>query len=233
MSEKIASSALVVFSGGQDSTTCLYWAKKHFDKVFALSFVYGQKHSLEVDIAEQIAKEAGVEWSKMDVSFISTLSSGCSLTDTSLEIEAEKADGAMFPSTFVPGRNLFFLSIAAVRARELGVFHLVTGVSQTDFSGYPDCRDSFIKSLNVTLNLAMEEQFVIHTPLMWIDKAQTWALSDELGVLDLVRHRTLTCYNGIHGDGCGHCPACKLRREGLEKYLSFKNITFKNKTDER
>ena len=96
----------------------------------------------------------------------------------------------------------------------------MTGVSQTDFSGYPDCRDSFIKSLNVTLNLAMDEQFVIHTPLMWIDKAQTWALADELGVLDLVRHETLTCYNGIPGDGCGHCPACKLRREGLEKYLN-------------
>ena len=118
--------------------------------------------------------------------------------------------------------SLFFLSIAAVYAREKGIHHMVTGVSQTDFSGYPDCRDSFIKSLNVTLNLAMEEQFVIHTPLMWIDKAQTWALADELGVLDLVRNETLTCYNGIPGDGCGHCPDCKLRREGLEKYLASK-----------
>lgn len=127
-----------------------------------------------------------------------------------------------YPNTFVPGRNLFFLSIAAVYAREHGIYHLVTGVSQTDFSGYPDCRDTFIRSLNVTLNLAMDEQFVIHTPLMWIDKAETWALADELGVLDLVRHETLTCYNGIPGDGCGHCPACKLRREGLEKYLNSK-----------
>ena len=126
------------------------------------------------------------------------------------------------PNTFVPGRNLFFLSIAAVYAREHGIRHIVTGVSQTDYSGYPDCRDSFIKSLNVTLNLAMEEQFVIHTPLMWIDKCATWALADRLGVLDIVRHKTLTCYNGIPGDGCGHCPACKLRREGLERYLSQK-----------
>ena len=171
------------------------------------------------EIAEQIARQAGVEWTKMDVSFISSLSTGCSLTDTSLTIEEEKPADAL-PSTFVPGRNLFFLSIAAVRAREMGIQHIVTGVSQTDFSGYPDCRDNFIKSLNVTVNLAMDEQFVIHTPLMWIDKAETWALSDELGVLDLVRHNTLTCYNGIVGDGCGHCPACKLRREGLEKYLS-------------
>ena len=127
------------------------------------------------------------------------------------------------PNTFVPGRNLFFLSIAAVYARERGINHLVTGVSQTDFSGYPDCRDAFIKSLNVTLNLAMDEQFVIHTPLMWIDKAETWALADELGVLELIRTETLTCYNGVQGDGCGHCPACTLRREGLEKYLKSKN----------
>lgn len=123
----------------------------------------------------------------------------------------------------MPGRNLFFLSIAAVFAREQEAFHLVTGVSQTDYSGYPDCRDSFIKSLNVTLNLAMDEQFVIHTPLMWIDKAETWALADELGVFDLVRNETLTCYNGIPADGCGHCPACKLRKQGLEEYLSKRN----------
>ena len=96
---------------------------------------------------------------------------------------------------------------------------LVTGVGQADFSGYPDCRDNFVKSLNVTLNLAMEEQFRIHTPLMWLDKAQTWALADRLGVLDITRHRTLTCYNGIPGAGCGHCPACRLRAEGLKKYL--------------
>lgn len=210
--------ALVVFSGGQDSTTCLFWALKQFKEVKALTFIYGQKHVQEVAMAERIAAKAGVEWHKMDVSFISKLSRN-SLTDESIEMDQDKPSDGL-PNTFVPGRNLFFLSVAAVFARERGINHLVTGVSQTDFSGYPDCRDAFIKSLNVSLNLGMDEQFVIHTPLMWIDKAQTWALADELGVLDLVRTETLTCYNGIPGDGCGHCPACKLRREGLEKYLS-------------
>lgn len=215
--------ALVVFSGGQDSTTCLFWAKKHFKEVYALSFVYGQKHVKEVELARAIAGKAGVHFDAMDVSFIGNLGRN-SLTDTSIKMDEVKPDGS-FPNTFVPGRNLFFLSIAAVYARERGIYHLVTGVSQTDFSGYPDCRDSFTKSLNVTLNLAMDEQFVIHTPLMWIDKAETWALADELGVLDIVRHDTLTCYNGVQGDGCGHCPACKLRREGLEKYLASKGET--------
>ena len=212
--------ALVVFSGGQDSTTCLFWAKKHFRKVYALSFIYGQKHEKEVELARAIAEKAGVDFHAMDVSFIGRLGKN-SLTDTSIRMDEEKPQDS-YPNTFVPGRNLFFLNIAAVYARELGVCHLVTGVSQTDFSGNPDCRDSFIKSLNVTLNLAMDEQFVIHTPLMWIDKEQTWALADELGVLDIVRNETLTCYNGIPGDGCGHCPACRLRREGLEKYLASK-----------
>ena len=212
--------ALVVFSGGQDSTTCLFWAKRQFEEVYALSFLYGQKHVREVELARVIADKAGVSFHVMDVSFIGQLGQN-SLTDTSVVMDEEKPADT-FPNTFVPGRNLFFLSIAAVYAREHGINHIVTGVSQTDFSGYPDCRDAFIKSLNVTLNLAMDEQFVLHTPLMWIDKAETWALADELGVLDLVRNETLTCYNGVPGDGCGHCPACKLRREGLEKYLSSK-----------
>lgn len=214
-------SALVVFSGGQDSTTCLYWAKTRFERVVALSFTYGQKHVLEVEMARQLAAEAGVEWSVMDVPFVGGLSSGCSLTDSSLTIEEEKPVDAC-PTTFVPGRNMFFLSIAAIFARERGIYDLVTGVSQTDFSGYPDCRDAFVKSLNVTLNLATDEEFRIHTPLMWLDKAETWALADRLGVMDIVRYKTLTCYNGIVGDGCGHCPACQLRRRGLEKYLSKK-----------
>ena len=212
--------ALVVFSGGQDSTTCLFWAKKHFKEVYALSFVYGQKHAHEVDLAEEIARQAGVHFDKMDVSFVGRLGHNA-LTDPSMMMDQTKPAGGP-PNTFVPGRNLFFLSIAAVYARERGVRHLVTGVSQTDYSGYPDCRDSFVRSLNVTLNLAMDEQFVIHTPLMWLDKCQTWALADELGVLDLVRNHTLTCYNGVVGDGCGHCPACVLRRKGLEEYLEQK-----------
>ncbi|MGM9736594.1 MAG: 7-cyano-7-deazaguanine synthase QueC [Candidatus Cryptobacteroides sp.] len=213
-------SALVVFSGGQDSTTCLFWALKHFAQVHTITFGYGQKHSAEIECARSIARQAGVSFHFVDASFIAGLGAN-SLTDTSIKMDQEKPEGS-FPNTFVPGRNLFFLSIAAVYAREMGIRDIVTGVSQTDFSGYPDCRDSFIKSLNVTLNLAMDEQFRIHTPLMWIDKAQTWALADELGVLDLVRNETLTCYNGIMGEGCGHCPACRLRSEGLRKYLENK-----------
>ena len=216
------SRALVVLSGGQDSTTCLFWAKKHFKEVYALSFLYGQKHAHEVSLAEAIAREAGVHFDKMDVGFIGRLGHNA-LTDPSLPMDSEKPAGGP-PNTFVPGRNLFFLGIAAVYARERGIRHLVTGVSQTDYSGYPDCRDSLIRSFNVSLNLAMDEQFVIHTPLMWLDKCQTWALADELGVLDLVRNRTLTCYNGVPGDGCGHCPACKLRRQGLEQYLEEKEL---------
>lgn len=211
---------LVVFSGGQDSTTCLFWAKRHFKEVVALSFLYGQKHQKEVELAREIARKAGVEFEAMDVSFIGKLAHN-SLTDTTIAMDEEKPADS-FPNTFVPGRNLFFLSIAAVYARERGIHQIVTGVSQTDFSGYPDCRDTFIRSLNVTLNLAMDEPFVLHTPLMWLDKAETWALADELGVLELIRRETLTCYNGIPGDGCGHCPACTLRSEGLRKYEIMK-----------
>lgn len=220
MQEVNKEKALVVFSGGQDSTTCLFWALKQFKKVYALTFAYGQKHVKEVEVAREIAYRAGVEWDMMDVSFISKLGAN-SLTDATIEMDKEKPADS-FPNTFVPGRNMFFLGVAAVYARERGINHIVTGVSQTDFSGYPDCRDAFIKSLNVTINLAMDEQFVIHTPLMWIDKCETWALADKLGVFDLVRNETLTCYNGVEGDGCGHCPACVLRREGLENYLKHK-----------
>lgn len=216
------SEALVVFSGGQDSTTCLFWAIKNFKKVHTITFSYGQKHSQEIEVARKIAQEAGVSFFLQDASFISQIGTS-SLTDTSIEMDESQPEGG-FPNTFVPGRNMFFLSVAAVYAREHGIHHLVTGVSQTDFSGYPDCRDSFIKSMNLTINLAMDEQFVIHTPLMWLDKAETWAMADELGVLELVRTRTLTCYNGVQGDGCGHCPSCKLRAAGLQKYLASKQL---------
>lgn len=213
--------AVVLFSGGQDSTTCLFWAMKRYKKVYALGFRYGQKHEKEVEIAEKIALNAGIEYHVIDASFISSLASN-SLTCHDMKMDEQQPEGGV-PNTFVPGRNMFFLSIAAVFARERGINVLVTGVSQTDFSGYPDCRDSFIKSMNVSLNMAMDYQFRIETPLMWIDKTQTWALADELGVFDLVRNETLTCYNGVIGDGCGHCPSCKLRRHGLEEYLKIKN----------
>ena len=211
-------SALVLLSGGQDSTTCLYWALKHFSSVRTLCFNYGQRHSLEVEIARKTAEKAGVPFQVTDVSVIGRLTDN-SLTNIDIPMDEEIPEQSC-PNTFVPGRNMLFLTFAAVIARANGIKNLVTGVSQTDFSGYPDCRDTFIRSVNVSLNLAMEEQFVIHTPLMWLDKAQTWQLADELGIFDLIRNETLTCYNGIPGDGCGHCPACKLRNEGLKKYLA-------------
>lgn len=214
----IPETAVVVLSGGQDSTTCLYWARKRFARVLALCFSYGQQHAQECDIAATLCREAGVPFTLLDAPLIGTLGRNA-LTDGTIAMDEAKPAAAP-PNTFVPGRNLFFLSIAAVFAREHRARHLVTGVSQTDFSGYPDCRDTFIRSLNVTLNLALDGLFVIHTPLMWLDKCQTWALADSLGVFDLVRTRTLTCYHGIVGDGCGHCPACTLRRRGLEQYLS-------------
>jgi len=209
--------AVVLFSGGQDSTTCLYWAKKHFKTVYALSFLYGQKHIHEVEMARKIAAEAGIEFHVIEADFIGALAKN-SLTDPTIEMDMGVQHESI-PNTFVPGRNLFFLSMAAVFGRERGAKHLVTGVSQTDYSNYPDCRDTFIRSLNVTLNLAMEDQFIIHTPLMWLDKAQTWELAYDLGVFDIVRNRTLTCYNGIAGDGCGECPACVLRKQGLDTFL--------------
>ncbi len=209
--------ALVIFSGGQDSTTCLFWALRHFREVHTITFSYGQKHSSEIEAARVIAGKAGVDFFLSDVTQIASIGKS-SLTDSSIGMDTVKpADGC--PNTFVPGRNFFFLGMAAVYARELGISDLVTGVSQTDFSGYPDCRDSFIRSLNVTLNLALDSQFVIHTPLMWLDKAQTWALADRLGVLDLVRTDTVTCYNGVPGNGCGNCPSCRLRNAGLAEYL--------------
>lgn len=210
--------AVVVFSGGQDSTTCLFWARKHFREVEAVTFNYGQRHSLEIECAKSIAEELGVKWHLLDMSLLGQLTQNA-LTRSDMPIEHQEGE---LPTTFVEGRNHLFLSFAAVLAKGVGARHLVTGVCETDFSGYPDCRDSFVKSLNVTLNLAMDYQFVIHTPLMWIDKADTWKLADELDAFDYVRERTLTCYNGVIGSGCGECPACKLRQAGLEKYMAVR-----------
>ncbi|MEC0666930.1 7-cyano-7-deazaguanine synthase QueC [Priestia flexa] len=210
--------AIVVFSGGQDSTTCLFWALKNFKEVETVTFGYGQRHSKEIEVAEAIAKDLGVKHTILDMSLLSQLAPNA-LTRDDIDISQEEGE---LPTTFVDGRNLLFLSFAAVLAKNSGARHLVTGVCETDFSGYPDCRDVFVKSLNVTLNLSMDFEFVIHTPLMWIDKAETWGLADELGALDYVREHTLTCYNGIIADGCGECPACKLRKRGLEQYLETK-----------
>ena len=210
--------ALVLLSGGQDSTVCLFWALKNFDRVETVCFRYKQRHETEIEAAETIAADAGVSFSIVDISMIAGLGKN-SLTDVSVAMDKEPS-GNKPPNTFVPGRNLFFISIAAVIARERGIANLVTGVSQSDYSGYPDCRDTFIRSLNVTLNLAMDEQFVIHAPLMWLDKADVWKLAEELGIFKLVNTQTVTCYNGIKGNGCGKCPSCKLRKQGLQKFIS-------------
>jgi len=212
--------ALVVFSGGQDSTTCLFWALANFKEVATVTFDYGQRHHAEIECARLIAEEIGVSFKVLDMQLINQLSANALTRD---DIEVKEEEGQL-PSTFVPGRNHLFLSFAAVYAHAIGARHLITGVSETDFSGYPDCRDNFIKSLNVTLNLAMDGNFVIHTPLMWLDKAAVWALSDELGVFDFVQNKTLTCYNGIPSSGCGECPACTLRNAGLESYLAQKSV---------
>lgn len=207
--------AVVVFSGGQDSTTCLFWAMQQFGEVETVTFDYGQRHRLEIECAQSIANELGVKNTVLDMSLLNQLAPNA-LTRTEIDITQEEGE---LPSTFVEGRNHLFLSFAAVCAKVSGARHLVTGVCETDFSGYPDCRDAFVKSLNVTLNLAMDYNFVIHTPLMWLDKAETWAMANDHGAFEFVRERTLTCYNGIVGDGCGECPSCELRRRGLQMFL--------------
>jgi len=211
--------AVVVFSGGQDSTICLFWALKEFDEVIAVTFDYNQKHRAEIDCAKSITKELGVEHQILDMALLNQLAPNALTRD---DIEIKMGENGAPPSTFVEGRNMLFLTFAAVLAKVKGAKHIVTGVCETDFSGYPDCRDIFVKSLNVTLNLAMDYDFVVHTPLMWLDKAQTWGMADNFGKLDYVRQKTLTCYNGIIGDGCGECPACMLRKRGLDKYLKSK-----------
>ncbi len=210
--------AVVVFSGGQDSTTCLIQALAHYDEVHCITFDYGQRHKLEIKIAEHIANDLGVAAHKvMDVSLLGELAIS-SLTRDSIPVSHElQANG--LPNSFVPGRNILFLTLAGIYAYQIGAETVITGVCETDFSGYPDCRDEFVRSLNQSLVLGMDRQFTIATPLMWLNKAETWALADQYGKLDYVREQTLTCYNGIVGDGCGDCPSCDLRRAGLDDYL--------------
>lgn len=206
--------AVVVFSGGQDSTTCLFWALEQFDEVEAVTFRYGQRHIAELDCAKEICQTLDVPHHELDMSLLNQLAPNA-LTRNDIEITEKEGE---LPTTFVPGRNLLFLSFAGVLAKQIGAKHLITGVGEADYSGYPDCRDGFVKSLNVTLNLSMDETFVIHTPLMWLDKSQVWELSDQLNAFGFVKEHTLTCYNGVQGSGCGECPSCVLRQRGLEQY---------------
>jgi 7-cyano-7-deazaguanine synthase len=219
---KNKTAAVVVFSGGQDSTTCLLWALNKYEKVYAVSFDYNQRHKLELTCAKEICEKYDVEHEVLDMSLLAQLAPN-SLTRMDMKVDTD-APKEGTPNSFVDGRNMIFLTFAAVYAKQRGVTDIITGVSQSDFSGYPDCRDVFIKSLNVSLNLAMDYEFDIITPLMWIDKEETWELADKLGGFDTVRNMTLTCYNGIKGDGCGNCPSCKLRKKGLDAYLKRRGV---------
>ncbi|NOH70040.1 7-cyano-7-deazaguanine synthase QueC [Vibrio pectenicida] len=211
--------AVVVFSGGQDSTTCLVQALNDFDEVHAITFDYGQRHRLEIEVAQNLAKDLGVAAHKvMDVGLLNELAIS-SLTRDDIPVSHELQDNGL-PNSFVPGRNILFLTLAGIYAYQIGATTIIIGVCETDFSGYPDCRDSFVKSMNTALAQGMEYQLEISTPLMWLNKAETWALADQYQALSLVKEKTLTCYNGVIGDGCGDCPACGLRKAGLEDYLN-------------
>lgn len=205
--------AVVVFSGGQDSTTCLLWALEEFDEVETVTFLYGQRHDAEVECAQKIAEELGVKQKIIHMDLLNQLTENA-LTRKDMAIEEGE-----IPNTYVEGRNHIFLSFAAIYAQTIGAKNIITGVSETESSGYPDCRDVFIQSLNKTLNLAMDADLKLITPLMWKDKAAVWEMADQMGRLQYIREHTLTCYNGIIGDGCGECPSCKLRNDGLQTYL--------------
>src|SRR5262245_19691296 len=224
--------ALVLFSGGQDSTTCLAWALERFSHVETIGFDYRQRHLVELDCRGKVCKEIKAnfpKWEKrlgedhkIDLGILSAIS------DTALtrNVEIQMLENKL-PSTFVPGRNILFLTLAACVAYRRGIKHIVGGMCETDFSGYPDCRDDTIKSLQTSLNLGMDTRFVLHTPLMWIDKRQTWELAKDLGgsaLVDLIVENTHTCYLGDRsqrhtwGWGCGSCPACEIRAQGFSKF---------------
>ncbi len=219
--------ALVLMSGGQDSATCLFWALKQFQTVHAITFRYGQKHEIETIAAHKICDIAGVQLKEVDISFIkdivvSNLFQGEGAVDVPHSIHCN------LPASYVPYRNLLFLTVAAGWASTLDVHNIVTGVCEADYSGYPDCRDVFIRSAETTLNLAGGTDYVrLHTPLMTLTKADEFALAEELGCLDTIITQTLTCYNAVetmhaYGKGCGECPSCRLRKKGYEDYIQRK-----------
>lgn len=215
--------AVVVFSGGQDSTTCLLYAVQQYDEVHAITFDYGQRHVQEIEVARQIATDLGLAAHKvLDVGLLNELAVSA-LTRDAIPVSNDLQENGL-PNTFVPGRNILFLTLAAIYAYQVGADTVITGVCETDFSGYPDCRDEFVKALNHAVKLGMERDVKFEAPLMWLNKAETWALADKIGRLDYVRQKTLTCYNGVIGDGCGECPACKLRAKGLHDYQQAPDV---------
>ena len=225
-------SALVLFSGGQDSTTCLAWALDRFELVETIAFDYRQRHRIELDqrlVVREEVRRRFPEWAGrlgedhfVDIGALGQISETSLTRETAFRMEQ---DG--LPNSFVPGRNLLFFTFAAAVAWRRGIRHLVGGMCETDFSGYPDCRDNTIKSLQVALNLGMDRSFALQTPLMWLDKAATWALAQHLGgepLLEVLLEHTHTCYRNERGPrhdwgyGCGECPACALRKRGFEQW---------------
>ncbi|MCF1427004.1 MAG: 7-cyano-7-deazaguanine synthase QueC [Shewanella sp.] len=224
------SKAVVLFSGGQDSTTCLIQAIGQYDEVHAITFDYGQRHRLEIEVAAQLAADLGIASHKvLDVGLLNELAISA-LTRDNIPVSHELMDNGLV-NTFVPGRNILFLTLASIYAYQLGAEAVITGVCETDFSGYPDCRNDFIKAMESALVQGMDRQLKLVTPLMWLNKAETWALADKYDSLERVKKQTLTCYNGIRGDGCGDCPACQLRHKGLEEYLNNKAQVIKSLDD--
>jgi 7-cyano-7-deazaguanine synthase len=228
----MSSKALVLFSGGQDSATCLAWALSRFGHVETVGFDYRQRHRVELDCRVRVLdalRRAFPDWARrlgedrvIDLGMIGDIGETALTNDVEIQMQANG-----LPNTFVPGRNILFLTVAGAIAYRRGIKHVIGGMCETDFSGYPDCRDDTLKALQVTLNLGMESRLVIDTPLMWLDKAATWQLANELGgglLVDLIREETHTCYHGDRehshdwGFGCGHCPACDLRKAGYEKF---------------
>ncbi|MGU3661938.1 7-cyano-7-deazaguanine synthase QueC [Methylobacterium fujisawaense] len=224
--------ALVLFSGGQDSTTCLAWALDRFDRVETVGFDYGQRHRVELEVRPRVLAEFQARFhawrDRLGPDHVLDLAVLGAVSETALTRDVAIAMGEDgLPTTFVPGRNILFMTFAAALAYRRGARHLVTGVCETDYSGYPDCRDDTMKAVQVALNLGMERRFVVHTPLMFVDKAGTWAMAEALGGEPLVRlvlEETHTCYAGdrtVHawGCGCGACPACELRAAGWTRYV--------------
>jgi 7-cyano-7-deazaguanine synthase len=227
------SRALVLFSGGQDSTTCLAWALDRFSEVETVGFDYGQRHAVELAcrpiLREKLTSMAAPGWGRLGPDHLIRLDALGQISDTALTRDVEIATTESgLPTTFVPGRNILFMGFAAALAYRRGCRHIVLGVCETDYSGYPDCRDDTIKAMQVALNLGLETRFVLHTPLMWLDKADTFGMAQDLGgptLLELVVDKTHSCYLGDRsarhdwGYGCGTCPACELRAAGWRKFL--------------
>ena len=226
--------ALVLFSGGQDSATCLAWALDRFAHVETLCFDYGQRHRIELDrrgtLRDGLVRIAPSWAGRLGDDHTLALDALGQVSETALTRDSAIGFAASgLPNTFVPGRNIVFLTFAAALAYRRGIRHVVGGMCETDYSGYPDCRDDTIKALQVALNLGMERRFVLHTPLMWLDKAQTWALAETLGgrpLVDLIVEDSHTCYLGERGRrhawgyGCGQCPACRLRADGFLRFMT-------------